>query len=88
MGTSMMPLLSKFLDKKGNVDVKLLSEGLYKMQNFDNAIKAAYQQGLAKGDHNTVKEIKNTNFKPDGKTDAPKMKSLAEQIADGILKSK
>lgn len=86
MGTSMMPLLSKFIDKKGHIDVRMLQEGLYKMQNFDTAVKAAYTQGLAKGNHKTVKDIKNTNFNPDSKTDTPRMKTLGEQIAENVEK--
>lgn len=85
MGTSMMPLLSEFMDNKGNIDVRTLQEKVYKMKNFDTAVKAAYQQGVAKGSLKEVKDIKNINFTAEGKSEVPKMKSINEQIAEGIL---
>lgn len=80
-------LLPKFLDKKGNIDLKLLQNYMYKAENFDNAVKAAAVQYLAKGRLEVAKDVKNINFKPDSSTEAPKSKSISESIAESVLKN-
>lgn len=85
MGTNLLPLLSNFMDKSGNLDVKMLSEGLYKMKNFDKSVRAAYSQALAKGQQMVAKDIKNINFTAEGRPDVPVSKSIGDQIGEGIL---
>lgn len=80
-------LLPKFLDKKGNIDLKLLQNYIYKAENFDNAVKAAAVQYLAKGKLEVAKDVKNINFKPEGGTELPKSKSISESIAESVMKN-
>lgn len=86
MGKSLAPLLSEFTDKKGNVDVNMLQSFMYKAKNFDNAVKAAWNQALAKGKSEIVKDLKNVNFTKDGVPDVPKLKSIGEQIGEQVAK--
>lgn len=71
-----------FMEKDGKINVKALTEGLIKMRNFDKAMKYVSAQAKAEGAKKVVTDLKNPDFKPEAKVDAPKVKTMAEQIAE------
>ncbi len=78
-------LLPKFMDSKGNIDVKLLFNYIYKAETYDNAVKAALIQGKAKGAYKEVKDLKNINFTTDGQSTAPEHKTVKVQVGEQLL---
>jgi len=81
-------LVPKFIGPDGNIDVKKLSSYIFKAENYDNAVKAALTQGIAKGSHAIVKDIKVTNFNPDSKTQQVQNLTLSQQVGKQILQHK
>lgn len=77
---------NKFLNEKGNIDLKKLQQYIYKAENFDNAIKATAIQYSAKGKEGVVKDIKNIKFNQDAKSDMPTNKTMGEQIGEQASK--
>lgn len=80
-------LATEHLDAKQpfGVNIKSLSEMVLKTRVFDKAVKFAIEQGKVLGASTTVKDIKNVNFTPDGKTIPPtEVKSVAQQIGSQI----
>ena len=59
---------------------------MYKAENFENAVKTAFTQGMAKGKLGIVKDIKRINFEGDGQPTAVKNKSISEQVGEALLK--
>lgn len=85
MGNSINPLLSKFMDDKGFLDVKKMQNYLYKAENFENAVKTAYSQGMAKGQLTIVKDIKNIKFNSDGQSVPVEPKTVKQQVGEQLL---
>ncbi len=76
----------KFRNDKGEFDKSKMAEAFFKMSNFEKAVAFAAGQAKAKGSESVVKEIKNTNFTPEGKTVETKKVTTADAIKEQALK--
>jgi hypothetical protein len=84
-GEGMNKFWNQFV-KDGNVDQRAIADMMFKYRNFDKAVKNAYEQARAKGAETVVKDLKNTDMKPDtGKSDAGKVKSVSEQMSEQFV---
>lgn len=75
----------QFFDReKKTVDLPGIAKAIFFMRNSSKAMQYIAQQNKAKGAETIIKDIKNVDFKPEGKAAATQAKSIDAQIAEQL----
>lgn len=86
MGVSNRVFFDRFKGEDGKFSLPKMYEALVKLENFDTAVKASYQAGMAKGGLKEISGIKNIQFNTDGSPVAQQAPSNAKAMRESLEK--
>jgi hypothetical protein len=84
MGSNANVFWNQFV-KDGKIDQQKVYETIVKSRNYDKAVVAAYQKGLATGQEQEVKNLKNIDFKGDSKPTSHAPNDWSTAFAESVF---